>query len=296
MSFFVELLITGVALGAVYGLIALSFVLIYKISGVLSLAQPGVLFLGALVIAKASSSFSFAVAVVMGLGVASLAAVAIHLVLRYLLAYQSSVNVSIATIGFNLILLTVLANEVGANVVPLGDPWGGSVVQVGAITLPESRVVSLAVAVLVVVIFAVVLRRTGWGVAMRATAEDPGAAALMGFRTKQLALGAWAISGVLAGLAGLFLASFPSPGVDSAISAVALAAFPAGVVGGLDSTVGALVGGLIIGLTVSLAAGYQESLSFLGAGFPAVVPYVVMLLVLIIKPSGLFGEREVRRV
>jgi branched-chain amino acid transport system permease protein len=296
MTFFLELVISGVALGAVYGLIALSFVLIYKISGVLSLAQPGLLFLGALVIAKTVPALGFGVAVLVGVMVAALAGVGVHLVLRLLLRYQNAVNLSIATIGFNLILLTVLSNEVGPDVVPLGDPWGGSVVRWGAISLPQSRIVSLAVAVIVVAALAVVLRRSGWGVAMRATAEDPCAAALMGFRTRRLALSAWGLSGALAALAGLFLASFPSPGVDASISAVALAAFPAGVIGGLDSTLGALVGGLIVGFAVSFAAGYQDVLSFLGSGFPAVVPYLVMLVVLILRPSGLFGEREVRRV
>ena len=96
--------------------------------------------------------------------------------------------------------------------------------------------------------------------------------------------------------AGLFLVGSPTPGVQPGIQFVALRAFPAAILGGLDSTGGALVGGLIIGLAESFAAGYQDQLLFLGRGFSAVVPYVVMILVLLVRPSGLFGTRELTRV
>jgi branched-chain amino acid transport system permease protein len=101
---------------------------------------------------------------------------------------------------------------------------------------------------------------------------------------------------VLATLAGLFLGAFPSPGVSPTTSAVALRAFPAAILGGLDSTGGAVVGGLLIGLAEVLTQGYQGDLTFLGSGFSAVMPYVVMVAVLLVRPTGLFGTRETRRV
>jgi branched-chain amino acid transport system permease protein len=106
----------------------------------------------------------------------------------------------------------------------------------------------------------------------------------------------WVVAGVLAGVAALFLVGSPTPGVSPAGYAVALRAFPAAILGGLDSTGGALVGGLLIGLAESFAAGYQEQILFLGRGFGEVVPYVVMIAVLLVRPSGLFGTKELTRV
>jgi branched-chain amino acid transport system permease protein len=118
----------------------------------------------------------------------------------------------------------------------------------------------------------------------------------MGIRLGRVSAVAWVVGGVLAAVAGLFLVGSPTPGVTPAVGAVALRAFPAAILGGLDSTGGALVGGLLIGVAESLATGYQDQLAFLGRGFGAVVPYIVMIIVLLVRPSGLFGTRELTRV
>ena len=101
---------------------------------------------------------------------------------------------------------------------------------------------------------------------------------------------------MLAAVAALFLVGSPTPGVTPAAYAVALRAFPAAILGGLDSVGGALVGGLLIGIAEALAAGYQDQLLFLGRGFSAVVPFIVMIAVLLFRPSGLFGTKELTRV
>jgi branched-chain amino acid transport system permease protein len=131
---------------------------------------------------------------------------------------------------------------------------------------------------------------------MRASAEDGETAALMGIRLGRVSALAWTVAGALAGVAALFLVGAPTPGVSPAAYTVALRAFPAAILGGLDSTGGALVGGLLIGLAESFAAGYQDQLLFLGRGFGDVVPYVVMIAVLLVRPSGLFGTKELTRV
>jgi branched-chain amino acid transport system permease protein len=131
---------------------------------------------------------------------------------------------------------------------------------------------------------------------MRAAAEDGEAAALMGIRLGRVSSLAWVVGAGLAAVAGIFLVGSPTPGVTPAVGATALRAFPAAILGGLDSTGGALVGGLVIGITETLASGYQDQLAFLGRGFGAVVPYIVMILVLMVRPSGLFGTRELTRV
>jgi branched-chain amino acid transport system permease protein len=101
---------------------------------------------------------------------------------------------------------------------------------------------------------------------------------------------------VLAAVGAIFLTTFPTPGVDRASGLVALSAFPAAILGGLDSVVGAVVGGLIIGVVVTMASGYQDEISFLGRGLGQVAPYVVMVMVLLVRPAGLFGTKELSRV
>src|SRR3954462_2252414 len=130
----------------------------------------------------------------------------------------------------------------------------------------------------------------------RAAAEDDEAAALMGIRLGRVAGASWAVAGALAALGGVFFTTFPTPGVDASVGLTALSAFPAAILGGLDSLAGAVVGGLIIGVVVTMTAGYQSDIAFLGRGLSDVAPYVVMVLVLLWRPSGLFGTRELTRV
>jgi branched-chain amino acid transport system permease protein len=118
----------------------------------------------------------------------------------------------------------------------------------------------------------------------------------MGIRLGRVATSAWAAAGGLAAAAGLFFTTFPTPGVDASVGLSALAAFPAAILGGLDSVLGAVVGGLIIGVTVTMVSGYQDNIAFLGRGFSDVAPYVVMIVVLLFRPAGLFGTRELTRV
>jgi len=152
------------------------------------------------------------------------------------------------------------------------------------------------VAVIAITAFLLAFKYTSWGIAMRATAHRRETAALMGVRLGRVSAGAWAVAGAFAALAALFLCVFPTPGLDRSTSFAALKALPAAVIGGVDSTTGALVGGLLIGITEAAVVGYQNDLSLLGGGFADVAPYLLMVLVLLARPAGLFGTREVARV
>lgn len=162
--------------------------------------------------------------------------------------------------------------------------------------MPEARVAAALVAVLLLGAFMAAFKFSGWGVAMRAAAEDGEAAALMGIRLRRVAAGAWLVAGALAAIGGVFLTTFPTPGIDRQTGLAAISAFPAAILGGLDSVLGAVVGGLIIGIVVTMSSGYQDEISFLGRGLGDVAPYVVMVLVLLVRPAGLFGTRELTRV
>jgi branched-chain amino acid transport system permease protein len=295
---FLQLLISGVSLGAVYALLALGFVVVFKASGVVNFAHPALLMVGAYVTARltATDTLPFGLALLAGIGAAVAVSYAVQRLLVSPMASRSAIAVSIMTIGVDVVIQTDVTRRIGVDILPMGDPWQDGVVTVAGPTVPQARIAALVVGVAVIAVFFAWFRFSTWGVAMRAVAEDPGTAALMGVRRARVSAIAWMLAGALAAVAGLFVSVFPSPGLEPATAAVALRAFPAAIIGGLDSTGGAVVGGVVVGVAEALAGGYASELSFLGQGFHTVMPYAVMVLVLLARPSGLFGTRELHRV
>jgi branched-chain amino acid transport system permease protein len=200
------------------------------------------------------------------------------------------------TIALNILLGTQLVRSVGNDLLPSGAPWGTHTTKILGADIPQARIFAMIVALGLVAAFYVLFTRTRWGIAMRSAAADPEAAALMGIRLDRVAMGAWAVAGALAAIAGAFFVSFPAGGVSNVTGLLALNAIPVAVLGGLDSTAGAFIGGLIIGVAIQLTTGYQDELSFLGRGLGDVIPYVVLFVVLLWRPWGLFGTREITRV
>lgn len=296
MTQFVELLVSGLSLGFVYALIALGFVVIFKATRVVNFAHGSILLLGAYVVARTHSALGFPVAVLAGIVVAALLAVLVQTVLLRRLRGAPADTLAIVTIGIDILLATELTRRIGTRVLNIGDPWKDHVVDIAGLSVPSARVAAAIVAIVVLGAFAAAFKYSDWGVAMRSAAEDNEAAALMGIRLNRVATGAWAVAGALAALGGVFFTTFPTPGVDASVGLSALTAFPAAILGGLDSVYGAVVGGLIVGVVATMTAGYQDELSFLGRGLGNVTPYVVMVLVLLWRPSGLFGTKELARV
>jgi branched-chain amino acid transport system permease protein len=293
---FLTLLVGGLFLGAIYALVALGFVTIFRATGVVNFAQGSVLLLGAYVIGRLHDSIGFWPAVLVGILVAAAASVLVDAVLIRRIRAADLGTLAILTLGVNILLSTELTRRIGTDVVSIGAPWGSDVVELAGIRVPASRVIAGGVALVLVVALGAAVKFTSWGVAMRSAAEDGEAASLMGIRLNRVAAGAWALAGALAAVGGLFLTSFPAAGVTADAGVVALAAIPAVVLGGFDSPAGSVIGGLLIGVVSVLCSGYQDELSFLGRGIGTVAPYAVMLLVLLVRPTGLFGTREVTRV
>jgi branched-chain amino acid transport system permease protein len=296
MTQFLSLLINGVSLGAVYALIALGFVIIFKASEVVSFMHGSLILLGAFLVARYQESLGFWLAALLGIGGTVLAALLTERLLIRRLRGAPVISLAILTIGVDIVLLTELTRRIGSDILNVGQPWGGDTLRLGGVGITTNRALAVLVAVVLMAMFFAAFKFSGWGVAMRAAAEDTEAAALMGIRLGRVSMIAWVVAGVLAAVAGLFLTGAPTPGVTPGVAAVALRAFPAAILGGLDSTGGAVVGGLVVGLAESFAAGYQDQIAFMGRGFGDVVPYVVMVLVLLVRPSGLFGTRELTRV
>ncbi|WAZ25992.1 branched-chain amino acid ABC transporter permease [Streptomyces cinnabarinus] len=298
MTGFLDNILNGLALGSVYALVALGFVIIFKASGVINFAHGSLLLLGGYLTAVLHEDLGFAGA----LAVAVLATAAVAgLMDRFLLQAgeqdpQAAHVQTIVTIGVDIVLLTDLSRRIGGDLLSLGDPWGDSVSGLGPITVADSRLAAIVVSSVVIGAVFALFRYTNWGLALRASAEDLEAAALMGVRLVRMRTLAWCLAGGLAALAAVFLAAFPAPGLERTTGQIALKAFPAAILGGMASPPGALAGSMLIGLTEALVAGYQSELHVLGEGFGDVAPYAVMVLVLLVRPNGLFGAKGAARV
>ncbi|MGW7415975.1 branched-chain amino acid ABC transporter permease [Streptomyces sp. NPDC054863] len=296
MTTLVELLLGGLSMGAVYALIALGFVVIFKATEVVNFAHASLLLAGGYLTAVLHDDLGFWLALAAGIAGAAVVGAAVEfLVMRRYRGSDHSV-LAIVTIGVDILLVTELTRRIGTRVLSPGDPWGDQVVTVGSVTMAQTRIAALLAAAVLIAAFLLAFRYTSWGVAMRAAAENPQTAALMGVRLGRVSLSAWAVAGALAAVAALFLTVFPTPGLERTTSLAAMKAFPAAILGGLDSTTGALAGGLIVGVVESLATGYESNLSFLGGDTGDLAPYLVMVVVLLIRPAGLFGTKERARV
>lgn len=296
MAVFLELLVNGISVGAVYALIALGFVVIFKATEVVNFTHASLLLAGGYVIARLHPLIGFWAALAAGIAAAALVGALVEFLILRRAHVGSRGVLAIVTIGVDILLTTELTRRIGTEVLALGDPWGDRVLRLGPVTVAETRVVALVVAAALIVAFLLAFKFTGWGVAMRATAEDAETAALMGVRLGRVSLSAWAVAGALAAVAAMFLCVFPTPGLDRGTAAAAMKAFPAAILGGLDSTTGALAGGLIVGVTETLMSGYQSELAFLGRGIGDAAPFLVMIVILLLRPSGLFGTKEPARV
>jgi branched-chain amino acid transport system permease protein len=296
MTYFLTQVLNGLSYGLVLSLIAAGFAIVFTSTGVLNFAHGAVVLLGAYLVAVLHTSIGFWPAVLVAMAGAAVGGVLINALLVRHLADKNAGTAAILMLGVDIVLLTELTRRIGNQVLPLGAPWGADVIHIGGIALPAGRVLAAGLAVVVFAGLWFLFARTRLGIGMRAAAADGPTAALMGIRLSRTGATGWALAGVLAALAGIFLTSFPAPGVAPSVALSAFLAIPAWVLGGFDSVPGAVIGGLVIGLVTSLTVGYESDLAFLGSGFGEVVPYVVMIIVLLVRPQGLLGSKEAVRV
>jgi branched-chain amino acid transport system permease protein len=290
MSTLVNVLAYGLADGAILALAALGFVLIYKATSVINFAQGEFLLVGAYMFYTAFvvMRLPLLVAVVVGVIVATGIGVLVErLILRPMIG-ESPISIIMVTIGLSSLLRALVQLFYGTS--PKSMPAilpRGSVEILGA-TVPVNRLVVILVAAVVLTAFTVFFRRSRHGIAMRAVADDQQAAMTMGISVRRIFALAWALAGVSALIAGVLLADISA--VDQNIAAFGLLVFPVVILGGLDSVPGTIVGGVIIGLLKQSTASYWDP------GLATVIPYVVLVLILLVKPYGLFGETRIERV
>jgi branched-chain amino acid transport system permease protein len=309
---FLSAVATGLSIGAIYAMLALGFVILFKATQVVNFAHGAIAALGAFFVAYFAVTLNFPGRfvgflpdnIVWGVNVVTAVAVTAgvgmlfeRLTIRPMIG-EPLFSVAMVTIGLDIIVRTFTNDAIGQVSRPMGDPFGVKTVELGPVTMAQAEIATIVVTMVVLALVAWFFR-SRMGIAMRAVAFDQEAAMAQGISVGRIFAIAWAIGAALAAIGGLFASVFPrANGVGPATAFVAFRAFPAVIVGGLDSIIGAVAGGFIIGLAESFAASYLfgETWSFLGVGFNGVVAWVVMLVVLFVRPYGLFGTAEIRRV
>ncbi|MGQ9550419.1 MAG: branched-chain amino acid ABC transporter permease [Roseiflexus sp.] len=293
MEKFIQLTLSGVANGAIFALVALGFVLIYKSSDVINFAQGELLLIGAYLTYTTVEMIGlwWPIGVVVAVALAAIVGVLIEqLVLRPLIG-EPAISVIMVTIGLSSLLRAIIGSVWGVTprTAPLFLPR--DTVSLFGANVGADRLWAIALALTLFALLTLFFRYGREGIAMRAVADDQQAALSMGISVKKVWAVAWAIAAVTASVGGILLMSIFG-GVSGQIARVGLLVFPVVILGGLDSVPGAIVGGLIIGLLQSFAGGYLPP----ELGMGEVVPFIVLLLILLVRPYGLFGQRIIERV
>ena len=292
--FFIQLMISGIALGCLYALIAVGFVLILKATDILNFAQGEVIMLSAFICYFLVTTFHvpFLVAVLLtGLIAGLMGIVTERLVLRPMLG-EPVFAVVMVTIGLSIFLRSMAGILFGHNNLVFPSPFPKEAVRMGGIVLSQTEIWIMLSTFVLITVFFIFFKYSRMGLAMRGTADDQDVALLMGISVKQVFALIWAVSFVTAAVSGVFLANVMV--INLGLSFVAISAFPAIILGGLESIPGAIIGGLAIGIIENLAGGYLDQV--IGGGVKDVTPFVVLFLVLMIRPYGLFGKKEIERV
>jgi branched-chain amino acid transport system permease protein len=292
MTTFLQLMVNGLGKGAVFALLALGFVVIFKATEVINFAHGSLVLFGGYIVLVTKDHIGWAAGAVVGIISAGLLALAVERLLLARSRHADPFSLALLTIGIDVIITEEIVRRLGVSLPFIGDAWDAKPLQFGGITLFRTHLVALLVATVLITAFFLASRYTTWGLSMRAQAENREAAALVGIRSSRVTASVWLIAGLLAGISVLFIATqdFSGAGLSRGTHSIALAAFPAAIIGGLDSTVGAIVGGIAVGLVDALSTEY---LSF---AFAKSAVFLVMLVVLVARPSGLFGTRETTRV
>jgi len=298
METFVAAIIGGLGTGAVYALLAVGFVIIYRTTEVINFAQPALMILGAYassaLVSQAGLPFWLSVVVAM-LVLALVGMVTERIALRPMIG-RPSFSAATVTVGVFIVLLIVAFRLIGPDIITAGDPWGLQTVTVLGATVFTLDLAKIVISLTAVAAVGLFLARSRVGLAMRATAFDQETALAQGVKVGRMFGLSWGISAGLAALAGVLVSSGAS-GVDATIALVALKALPVIILGGLDSIKGSVIAGLLIGIAEGLTKAYQpEFVPWLGANFDLVVPYLIMIVVLMVRPYGMFGTKEVIRV
>lgn len=293
MDKFIQLTLSGIANGAILALVALGFVLIYKSSDVINFAQGELLMIGAYLTFATIGQIGlpWPIGVILAMILAASAGVLIeHLVLRPLIG-KPVISVIMVTIGLSALLRAFIGAIWGTSPLPAPEFIPETSVHILGAAVGVNKLWAIGISSVLFAALTLFFRRSSEGIAMRAVADDQQAALSMGISVRRTWAIAWAIAGITAAIGGILLASIFG-GVGVSIGNIGLRVFPVVILGGLDSILGAIVGGLIIGLLEQYAGGYLP----VELGLGEVAPFIVLVFILLIRPYGLFGQKIIERV
>ncbi|MEM6462885.1 MAG: branched-chain amino acid ABC transporter permease [Pseudomonadota bacterium] len=287
-----QLIVSGLANGCVYGLIALGFVLIYKATEAVNFAQGDFMMLGAFITLgftnAAYMDLPFWISVCLAIAIMGVLGYLLDLVVLRRMFGQSQVAVVILTIALGFVIRFVAGVIWGHEPQSLESPIAGVELRFGGIVLGMDEVAVIIVTVLLTMLLYLFFARTKLGVAMQASSQNQLAAYYMGIPVKRIHSMIWALSGIVAAIAGILFASKGS--IDPAAGLLGIKAFAAAVIGGFGSLPGALLGGLIVGLVEPFAARYMP------AGYSQIFPYLILIVMLIVRPHGILSQVQTKKV
>ncbi|MCB9947398.1 MAG: branched-chain amino acid ABC transporter permease [Rhodospirillaceae bacterium] len=293
-AFLLQLLVNGVIVGMLYGVVGMAFVLIYKASQVVNFAQGEFLLIGAWVCWWTLTEFDipFVFGFLITLVFMFVLGVLIQVVVLRPLIGEPIISVIMVTIGLSIFFQSLLNWMFGVFAQPFPRIFETPSMEIFGLQVQTVYVMSMFVSVAIMAAFAWFFKASKTGLAMRATAFDQQAAQSLGISVRHVFATAWAISAMVSAVAGVVVGVVN--GVSSALSFFGIKVFPAVILGGLDSIIGAVVGGLIIGLLENLAAYVDVDLQW--GNMQRIAPFYALILILMIKPYGLFGTRDIERV
>ncbi len=290
----VELLLNGLLVGSLYAIIALGFVLIYKASDVINFAQGDFVMFAGYVIAFFLLSLNLPLwgAAILAVVVMVVVGYAVDWLVLVVLIGRPVVAVIMATIGLASFLqgFAQLLFGIETRNVPL--PISDDPIFIGDVLLNRIELIAAGVAIIGFAAIGWFFVKSRSGIALRAIADDQQVSQAMGIDVRKYFALAWAIAGIVALVGGIFWGN--ATGVDVQLALIGLKVFPVVILGGLDSIIGCIIAGLVVGLVESVAAGFIDPL--VGGGTKDLTPYVLMILVLMIRPYGLFGKEIIERV
>jgi branched-chain amino acid transport system permease protein len=293
-QFTLVLITNGVMIGLMYTLIALGFVLVYKATDAINFAQGEfVMFAG--FVAAAGAYFAglpFIACALLAIAVMAAFGFGLERVVLRPLIGRPVVAVIMATIGVAALLRGFATLAFGAGTRAIVMPISDDPILLGPVMLSPVQLVGAGVSLVFLVLFTWFFLKSRMGVAMRAVADSQQVAMAMGINVQRYFALAWAMAGIVSALGGVVWGAML--GVDNQLALVGLKVFPVVILGGLDSVIGAVVGGLIVGVVENLAAGYLDP--YVGGGTKDFAPYILMILVLMIRPYGIFGRRLIERI
>jgi branched-chain amino acid transport system permease protein len=291
-------LVRGFGLGGLYALLGVSFVIIYRATGVINFATPALMVLGAFFTGAFGNAIGlpFWLSVLLGMAVMALIGMLIERLALRPMVGRPAFSAATVTVGVFIVLLIVAGRLIGSELLTVNDPFGLNTVDVFGARLFTVDIARFVIALVAIGIVGLFLARSRTGLAMRATAFDQETSLAQGINVGRMFGLSWGIAAAMAALAGALLTA-GSSGVETTIALVALKALPVIILGGLDSIKGSVIAGIIIGVAESLTRTYQPVYApWLGANFDVIVPYLIMIIVLMVRPYGLFGTKEVVRV